>query len=43
VITLVHTSWLNLIEMFFPKLAKQRLWGIGLGSVAELADTVAFR
>jgi len=31
-----HASWLNLIEMFFAKLAKQCLRGIRVASVAEL-------
>jgi hypothetical protein len=34
--TPVHASWLNLIEMFFAKLAKQCLRGIRVASVAEL-------
>jgi transposase len=36
VFTPVHASWLNLIEMFFAKLAKQCLRGIRVASVAEL-------
>ena len=36
VLTPVHASWLNLIEMFFAKLAKQCLRGIRVASVAEL-------
>ena len=36
VFTPVHASWLNLMEMFFAKLAKQCLRGIRVASVAEL-------
>ncbi len=33
-----HASWLNLIAVFFAKLAKQFLAGIRVNSPAELAD-----
>jgi transposase len=36
VFTPVHASWLNLMEMFLAKLAKQCLRGIRVASVAEL-------
>ena len=36
VFTPVHASWLNLIETFFAKLAKQCLQGIRVASLAEL-------
>ena len=36
VFTPVHASWLNLMQMFFAKLAKQCLRGIRVASVAEL-------
>ena len=38
VFTPVHASWLNLIEMFFAKLAKQCLRGIRVASVEELEE-----
>lgn len=37
VFTPVHASWLNLIEMFFAKLAKQCLRGVHVESTEELA------
>jgi transposase len=36
VFTPVHASWLNLIEMFFAKLAKQCFRGVRVASLAEL-------
>lgn len=40
VFTPKHASWLNLIEMFFAKLTKQRLRGIRVQSREELADRI---
>jgi transposase len=40
VFTPVHASWLNLIEMFFAKLAKQCLRGIRVTSVDELRTRI---
>ena len=40
VFTPVHASWLNLIEMFFAKLAKQCLRGIRVATVEELETRI---
>jgi transposase len=40
VFTPVHASWLNLIEMFFAKLAKQCLRGIRVAMVEELETRI---
>ena len=40
VFTPVHASWLNLIEMFFAKLAKQCLRGIRVETVEELETRI---
>lgn len=40
VFTPTHASWLNMIEVFFAKLAKQMLRGIRVESKDELADRI---
>ncbi len=40
VFTPTHTSWLNMIESFFSKMAKQMLKGIRVASKEELAERI---
>ena len=40
VFTPKHTSWLNLVETFFSKVAKTVLRGIRVGSVDELKERI---